>query len=316
MTIKFKKISEDYINEAVDLVIKAHNEERKVIDFLPEKNYLDMFEKRINNLFENGLGVVTLIDNKLVGFLAGHEIKELWGKCKGIYCPLYGHGAIKRDRKKIYQQLYKKAAQNWVEKGITNHSITLYAQDKETIDTWFWMGFGLRCVDAIREVDRINQEKSEINIKKARLNDVSSLADIDRKHNSYYEESPIFMPVKVKDPISHLTERLSKENHHMWIAYDNERVIGYMRIEPNGESFISEHQDVMNITGAYVEDTYRGKYVGTYLLDRIQQWLIDNKYKLCGVDYESINITGSNFWNKYFTAYTYSLARRIDERII
>jgi len=249
-------------------------------------------------------------------FLAGYDIEELWGKCKGIYCPLYGHGAIKRNRRKIYQYLYKKAAEIWVEKGITNHSITLYAQDKEILDTWFWMGFGIRCVDAIREVNQINKEKSEINIKKAKLSDVSSLADIDAKHNSYYKESPIFMPVQEEDPISHLTEWLGKENHHMWVAYDNKKVIGYMRIEENGERLFTEHQDIMNITGAYVEETYRGKSIGTYLLDSIQKWLIENEYKLCGVDFESINITGSEFWNKYFTPYTYSLARRIDERII
>jgi hypothetical protein len=32
-----------------------------------------------------------------------------------------------------------------------------------------------------------------------------------------------------------------------------------------------------------------------------------------GVDFESINPYGSGFWLKYFTAYTCSVVRRIDE---
>ena len=36
-------------------------------------------------------------------------------------------------------------------------------------------------------------------------------------------------------------------------------------------------------------------------------------YFKLGVDYESINPTAWGFWNKYFTAYTYSLTRRIVE---
>lgn len=52
------------------------------------------------------------------------------------------------------------------------------------------------------------------------------------------------------------------------------------------------------------------------MLSAIQKWLLENDYTHCGVDYESFNISGSNFWNKYFTPYTDSFVRRIDERIL
>ena len=35
-----------------------------------------------------------------------------------------------------------------------------------------------------------------------------------------------------------------------------------------------------------------------------------------GVDCETLNPTALNFWGKYFETYTYSFARRIDERIV
>ncbi len=33
-----------------------------------------------------------------------------------------------------------------------------------------------------------------------------------------------------------------------------------------------------------------------------------------GVDFESFNPTAYGFWLKHFTAYTYSVVRRVDER--
>lgn len=37
---------------------------------------------------------------------------------------------------------------------------------------------------------------------------------------------------------------------------------------------------------------------------------------MLGLDFESINPTAYVFWTKYFTPYTHSVVRRIDEKII
>jgi len=39
-------------------------------------------------------------------------------------------------------------------------------------------------------------------------------------------------------------------------------------------------------------------------------------YAYLGVDYESLNPTAYAFWQKYFSAYTHGLVRRIDEHIL
>lgn len=314
--MQFKIISEEHTEEALKLVLDAYKEEREMIEYLPNVDYSTILKEKIQNLFKNGLGIVALANGKVIGFIVGYEIQEFWGKCKGIYCPLFGHGAIKENRKVIYQQLYKKAAEIWVEQEIMQHAITLYVQDEITLETWFRLGFGMRCVDGIREVASINYKKSGITIKKAKLSDVPSLAGIDQKHNKYYRSSPLFMHVEEENSIEHLTKWLNEDNHHLWIAYNGNQIIGYMRIEPTGESFIVEDKDVMNITGAYVDPIHRGKGIGACLLDSIQNWLASNNYSLCGVDYESFNISGSRFWEKHFTPYTYSLVRRMDERVL
>jgi GNAT superfamily N-acetyltransferase len=106
---------------------------------------------------------------------------------------------------------------------------------------------------------------------------------------------------------------LSGKNRHEWAAYRNDVPIGFIRLEPTAETFLSDHSSVMNVKGMYVVENERGNGVGTLLLNTVQKWLIQNKYPLCGVDFESINPSGSRFWLKYFNPYTYSLVRKIDE---
>lgn len=314
--IQYEPIQVKYVPAASDLVLSLYKEQLAVSPFLPyEEKFLGYFHHVIDQLFQKGKGIVAICNNKLVGFLAGVEVPELWGKYKAIYCPVYGHGVIKDHRSNLYQELYKHAADLWVKNGCLTHAITFFANDKKTIDTWFWQGFGLRCVDAIRRVEPIYTNNSAIIIKKVGVKHIPVLADIHRQHNQYYKSSPIFMPRKEEDPIQDLTEWLEHDNHHLWVAYHGKKPVGYMRIQPNGERFVSEHPNVMNITGAYILKNERRSGIGVALLATIQRWLIQNGYPLCAVDFESINTMGSNFWTKYFSPYTYTMVRRIDERI-
>ncbi len=317
INIQYEPVNENHVSAAANLVMSAYYDEKMAVPFLPnEQEFLSYFQKAIGNLFNKGNGVAAVCNNELIGFLAGFEGDEFFGKCKGTYSPLYGHGVKKEYRKSLYQELYKHAANLWVNKSCMTHAITFFAHDRETIDTWFWQGFGLRCVDAIREVVPIYANNPTIIINKTDIGDIPVLAEIHRQHNQYYRNSPIFMPHQEEDPIQDLTDWLEQPNHHLWVAYHGEKPLGYMRIEPSAETFVSEHQDVMNITGAYVIDSERKSGIGALLLGTIQQWLLQNGYPLCGVDFESINTTGSLFWTKYFTPYTYSMVRRIDERIL
>ncbi len=317
MNIKYEPVNEKYLNAAVALVMTEYEDEKTAVPFLPErKAFLKPLEESIRNLLINGTGVMAISRNELIGFVAGFEVEEFFGKCKGVYSPLYGHGVKKEYRRIVYQHLYQYAAEMWVKKTRLTHALTFFAHDKETIDTWFWQGFGMRCVDAVRKVEPICSNNTTVVIRKANIDDIPVLADIHLQHIRYFRNSPIFMPKTENDPVEELTEWLKEDNHHLWAAYQDEKPLGYMRIEPNAETFVSEHNDAMNITGAYVLDNERKSGIGTMLLGAIQDWLLKNGYPLCGVDFEAINTIGSSFWNKYFTPYTFSLVRRIDERVL
>ena len=68
-----------------------------------------------------------------------------------------------------------------------------------------------------------------------------------------------------------------------------------------------------NICGAFCLHEYRGKSIYQNLLNFTITKLKEEGYILLGVDFESFNPTAYGFWLKYFTAYTNSVVRRIDE---
>lgn len=317
MKIKVRKTKNSDVNKALKLIVDNYEGIIKEIGYLPPvESYLDNLKAKVKSLFKEGLGVSALYKGEYLGFLIGYKVKELFGSDKGIYIPLYGHGIVKNDKKRIYEKLYENAAEIWVKDNFFNHAITVPTFDKEVIQTFFWLGFGLRCIDAIKKIEMsdYNQEKSNISIKKASLQDLHLMSVLAKKDNLYYSRSPIFMPSDGINYLEDLKEWLKKEDHHLWIALSEDKAVGYIRIEPEGETIISKHPQIMNITGAFVDENYRRKKIGLDLLNTVLNWLYRRDYKLCGVDFESINIIGRHFWIKHFTPYTYSLHRHIDDR--
>jgi GNAT superfamily N-acetyltransferase len=315
--LRFETIDQRHAESALERVLSGYEKERAHVPALPPgTDFRDSLKHEIGGLFKRRCGIAALADDRLAGFLSAYEADELFGRCAGVYVPVFGHGVANEYGRRLYQELYARAADLWVRKGLMSHAATFFAHDKETVETWFWLGFGLRCVDAIREAARTQVHDCRVDVKKADLDDIPSIADIHATHFSYYRSSPIFMYKPLGDPSQDLLDWMSNPHHHLWIACVDGELLGYIRIEPSGESFVSRHPSVMNITGAYVVDDRRGSGIGVSLLAGLQQWLVENGYKLCGVDFESINSIGSRFWTRHFTPYTYSMVRRIDERIL
>jgi GNAT superfamily N-acetyltransferase len=96
----------------------------------------------------------------------------------------------------------------------------------------------------------------------------------------------------------------------------NGKPIAYMKLSDSGENFATEVDDIINICGAYCEPEYRGTGIYYNLLCHVMRELKREGYRLLGVDCEGFNPTARGFWTKYFTEYTHSLVRRIDEKAV
>lgn len=308
--MELKTFTKEHIPLASALAMENYREERQSVPALPQVNQLpalDVFAK-------NELGCAAFEKGKMVGFLCCLDPWEnaFTTTARGTFSPIHAHGAVLKDRGRIYQRLYQAAAQKWVNAGVISHSIGLYAHDRVAIEAFFQYGFGLRCVDAIRPLTSIAAPDCEgFSFFEMELDQRGSLEMLHRQLAVHFEQSPCFM--KHTEP-----DRWLEEKNRLFAAKDvnTGRIAAYIEIADTAENFATEEPQVQNICGAFCLPEYRGKGLYQNLLNYLIRTLKAEGFTCLGVDYESFNPTAQGFWQKYFVPYTNGVVRRIDENVL
>ncbi|MDF2871245.1 MAG: putative glycosyl hydrolase [Anaerocolumna sp.] len=303
-----------HIEQAMNLVQQNYKEERQVIPSLPENTIIP----DLTDLAENNLGVAALEGEHLLGFLCCYGPWEhaFGTNARGVFSPLHGHGVLSGDKESIYRMLYQKAAEKWIMQEITYHSISLYSHDEQAKRAFFTYGFGLRCIDAIRTMERIEVKQSNnIKIKRIEQGDIPGIRPLREQLSVHLSESPCFLYSTEQEFQSWLT-RAEVRNSVIYAGFEKEEIIAYIEVIHGGENFVTENTAMMSICGAYCKPEKRGEGIVQNLLNAMIADLAREGYQQLGVDYESFNPNAYKFWSKYFESYTNSVTRRIDEAIL
>ena len=126
--------------------------------------------------------------------------------------------------------------------------------------------------------------------------------------------APVFFPLPDCGVETWFSEWITRETMRIFAAKADGKVVGFISVAEEGENFITECDTMKNICGAYFMEEYRGTGMAQGLLSFVRDTLKAEGVTHLGVDCETMNPTALRFWEKYFTPYTYSFARRIDER--
>lgn len=303
-----------HIDEAKTIALENYKEERHLVKELPEVNDIP----DLSMFAENGLGVAAFENGKMVGFLCCFSP---WDNAfdtaaKGTFSPIHAHGTVAENREIIYRRMYQAAAEKWVRNNITYHGIALYAHDEKALQTFFLYGFGIRCSDAIRYTESIGcNTLDELSFKVLSTEEIPSVRELRRMLSEHLGESPCFMYSDENEFQSWL-ERAEKRGSAIYTARINDVPVSFIEVTEDGETFVTETEEMKNICGAFCLPEYRGKGVFAALLNYTLNSLNGQDIKLLGVDYESFNPTALGAWEKYFTPYTRSVVRRIDEGVL
>ncbi|MDD3193102.1 MAG: GNAT family N-acetyltransferase [Oscillospiraceae bacterium] len=298
----------EHILQAMGIAMENYQEERAAVPALPAVASLpDLAPFALN-----GLGCAAFERGKMVGFLCCFPPREnaFTGTARGAFSPIHAHGALREGRGRIYQRLYQAAAAKWAEKGISSHSVGLYAHDRAAIEAFFQYGFGLRCVDAIRPMAPIGAPDCKgFTFWEVAKADRERLDPLHRMLEEHFVQSPVFM--------KHIgPDRWKEECTRLFAAADQRGIAAYVEIADTAENFATEQVGVQNICGAFCLPEHRGKGLYQTLLNFLIETLAAEGYTRLGVDYESFNPTAARFWQKYFTPYTHGVVRRIDENAL
>jgi GNAT superfamily N-acetyltransferase len=306
--------SQEHIEQAKAIAKANYEEERQLVSSLPTVDFLP----DLNEFANNQLGVVGVENNLMQGFFCGYPpIDDAWGTtgAKGTFSPIHAHGAITENRKKIYSRLYQAAAEKWVNNGIISHAIALYAHDHDTLESFFFTGFGLRCIDAIKFLDHIPTVNNlGCDLQELPQQEWACILELQNLLINHLGSSPMFMPYPQLSESGFL-KRMAADSR-FFAAMLGGKCIAYLKLSAHGENFACGDKSLMNISGAYCLPEYRGNGITHNLLSFLSDVLMEEGYTRLGVDFESFNPTAREFWLKYFTPYTNSVVRRIDDKIL
>lgn len=304
----------EHIPEAAGLFIQNFKKLRRAAPLLP-----DCLEdpRRVGELLENLLtysgGVAAFENGRMAGCLGWWLVDNFRGTPRrGAYCPEWAHTTLEEGRPAIYRALYRSAAAQWLDSGCQVHAITLLACDREAVDTWFWNGFGLWVVDALRPTAPINAPlPGGYSLRKATPEEVEPLALLEAEHWRHYAQPPTLMVTNGANSAEELRGFINNPDNSAWLAWQGGELAGYLRFENriDGAAEIIAGPGITGITGAYVRPAHRGRGLAPALLDCALRDYAARGYHACATDFESFNPEAAAFWPRYFETVALSLVR-------
>ena len=315
MPVEIVPFTEDCLEPAAAMVAARYRAARDRVLFLPARfEAPEVILPHLRAVAKSGPGVATVCDGRLVGFLLAFLTTP-----RGVrmaYVPDFGHAADPGGGRDIYRSMYASLSRAWLVHGCFSHAVTFFTHEREAIDAWFSVGFGLTTIDALRGTDHAQGPAVDVEIRRVTSEDVDLLTPLMLALRRHMAAPPVFIPLIVDEGREDLERWLSDPAHGMWVAFQGGSAVAFMRMEPSkSEVMPTSEETTVSITGAFTQEHVRGRGIGTALLNRALEWARDGGYTHCSVDFETPNIPGSRFWlGLGFQPVCYSLTRRVDGR--
>lgn len=302
--------------QAVRLALEEYQEECRACPQLIQEDFEKTLEDKLSEWFKTPYGKAAFEDGRMVGYLLFQGPWEgFFGEVKGAFSPLGGSAFRGSDRNRLASRLFEAAAIKLAEDEVFCMGVSRYAHADEANISFIMNGFGIRCSDAILDLesaDQVNTGDYAFQIEELIGSEKRQVWHLKLDLVRHLADSPVFFPT----PAAHIESWFSRDDIRVFAAKDGARMIGSMAFTGEGETFVSEHPKIANICMAYVDEAYRKTGAANQLLAHVLKVAKEAGMTHLGVDYETINPTALHFWTKHFEPYTYSYVRRLDERVL
>ncbi len=304
----------EHITEAARLFVASFRRQRQTTPAMPDTMaHPEHVENLLDRFLTDHAGVVALEGNRLAGYMTWLYADRFRGTDRaGAYCPEWAHAATDDGKINIYRALYRAASTQWAEAGCQVHAVTLLAHDEVAREAWFWNGFGLAVVDAVRPMRALDGDcVTDLRIRRATPEDGHALAGLDREHCWHYSAPPVFMAPRSPDSASDFAGFVRRPNNAIWLAADGERPVGFIRFDGHdSDKTVSVTSPAsIYVTGAYVRPEYRGRKAAAAMLNAALMDYAGRGFACCAVDFESFNPEAASFWMRHFAPVCLSVMR-------
>ena len=319
MSLRIAPFGPQHLEQATEMVAARYRAARAQVPFLPAR-----FEEprailpRLQDHAGNVPGVAAFRGDRLVGFVLSLLVNNRQDRI--AYVPDFGHAAAAEGGYDIYRQMYAAIADRWLANGCFLHGVTLYPHEREAIEAWGSVGFGLVVIDALQPLARAwkpGQAPPGIDLRRGRLEEIDVVSPLELGLDRHLSAAPAYLLHLIEGGRKGWQTWLADERHALWLAYRGEEAVAYVRFEPSeGLVLPTASEGTVAITGAYTREAIRGQGIGAALLRRGFTWALAEGYAHCSVDFESANLPGYRFWlGSGFVPVCRSLMRRVDPRL-
>jgi ribosomal protein S18 acetylase RimI-like enzyme len=303
------------VNEVINLWNKNHlnyYDDKTLPDFLPggKQSMETYFSERIND----GNAIILKEKNNILGYYSW--ISSNFHNEISAFCPIIGHFGIEAFKEIIYTYLYNYVSKEWIKNDIFNHLWMINSRDNLLKKFSYDIGFGSYVIDACIKNGTIKETNNQYEIRKAEKKDYEALFNLVEESRQYYLDAPIFLKRKVieKEEIQNIIE-----NNIVFLAWDNNELIGFMNIMKKGEYDIEQlftpESASIDTLGAYIKSEYRCKGIGKSLLNNVFKYCSDNAINYIHVCFETSNTYANKFWRKYFNPIILSVRRTVNKDV-
>ena len=320
MPLEIIQLGEEHLEDAAVLVSNRYKRLRGQVSSLPSRyGKVSTLLPLLRDIAGAGPGVVAIREGRLVGFLSGWLLPSFRGK-RSVFSPEWANAADLENSRRIYDEMYAHLSASWVADGYFTHLISSLVNDRDGIDGWHWMGFGMIAVDAVRDLRPVRGCDADVAIRRACLEDLEQVMTLDEALWQHLATSPTFLAdaeerAEERDR-SYYEEWLENPEKALWLAYHGTEAVAYIGLGPASDDASTSIYDekTTSISGAFTGKKACGGGIATELLDRPLEWARAEGYERCAVDFDPMNPSATRFWLRHFQPVCYTLVRHVDER--
>jgi GNAT superfamily N-acetyltransferase len=316
MSLEIVPLGEEHLEDAALLVTARYRKLRQDVPSLPSRHE-DVISilPLLSDLASETPAVAAIRGGRLARFLLGLFLPDFRGK-RAAYSPEWANAAKGEDSGEIYREMYAQLSAHWVDDGCSLHAVTLLANDREGIEGWHWLGFGLTAVDAVRDLTPLQGTAAGVDIRRARLENIEEVMALDQALQRHLAAGPIFLLMDEEHDREYYEQWLADPANVMWLAYLGAEVVACMGLGPPDACYIIEDEKTVSIEPAFTKEGVQKRGIATALLAHSLDWARAAGYERCAVDFEPENVPATRFWLRHFQPVCYSLIRRVDERVM
>ncbi len=270
-------------------------------------------ETYLSRQIEQGNAITAQKDGAIVGYMAWMYFD--FHAERTAFLPIVGSAAVLENEDAIYHGMYLTASEKWVRDDRFNHLWMTYYDDAGLKNMLYDLGFGSYVIDACQKTHlRPLISTSNWKVTKATDADIDAVLTLGNRSERNLFEAPIFLTRDSwhKEDIVKLVSE-----QQVFVAWDGDDMVGVLSFNINQKHHF-EHLTTLDSAyiggiGEYVAPEYRGKGVGSKLLQEAFDYCKTAGKSFLHVSFETANPDAIRFWPKHFKPAIRSVRRTVNK---